>query len=121
MKGKKILVVDDEGYICDLVVDFLAFENITGITAEDFETAIGASGKNDIDLIISDVNIGNNRVEDFITSLRERGIHIPVALMTGDHRIDDRYSLQAGAVGVIHKPFQVVPFLTSIKKFLEST
>ena len=119
MEGKKILIVDDEGYIGDLVVDFLALENISGVKSEDFETALEKAGADTFDLIIADVNIGNASVEDFITSLKTNTIHTPVALMTGDHRIDNEFTLQAGAIGIIHKPFQVAPFLAKIKEFLE--
>ncbi len=119
MEGKKILIVDDEGYIGDLVIDFLALENISGVKSEDFETALENANADTFDLVIADVNIGNESVEDFITSLRKNNINTPVALMTGDHRIDYEFALQAGAIGIIHKPFQVAPFLTSIKEFLE--
>lgn len=121
MEGKKILIVDDEGYIGDLVVDFLAFENMTGVKSEDFETAIKEAGSDTFDLIIADVNIGNERVEDFIATLKTKGIKTPVALMTGDHRIDENFTSLAGAIGIIHKPFQVAPFLTLVKEFLERT
>ena len=30
--------------------------------------------------------------------------------MTGDHRIDEKFACRIGAIGIIHKPFQVVPF-----------
>ena len=120
MTDKKILIVDDEGYICDLVVDFLAFENIPGVKASDFESAIEQAGKDEYDLIISDVNIGSNSVERFISDLRDNKIDTAVALMTGDHRIDEEYATRIGAVGIIHKPFQVAPFLASIKIFLET-
>ncbi len=120
MKDKKILIVDDEGYICDLVVDFLAFENIAGVKARDFESAIEEAGKNKFKLIISDVNIGQNSVEKFILDLREKNIDTAVVLMTGDHRIDEKFAAGIGAIGIIHKPFQVTPFLASIKTFLET-
>ena len=121
MEGKKILIVDDEGYIVDLIVDFLALENMTGVKSEDFETAIEKAGSANFDLIIADVNIGNERIEDFIATLKANNINTPVALMTGDHRIDEKLTSQIGAIGIIHKPFQVAPFLALIKEFLERT
>jgi len=120
MTEKKILIVDDERYICDLVIDFLALENMTGIGACDFESALHLAAKENYDLIISDVNITNQKVESFIADLRRKKISAAVALMTGDHRINDRFAAEAGAIGVIHKPFQATPFLTSVKIFLET-
>lgn len=121
MDSKQILIVDDEGYIVDLIVDFLAFENMTGVKSEDFETAIEKAESTRFDLIIADVNIGNERVEDFIVTLKTKDINTPVALMTGDHRIDDKYTSRIGAIGIIHKPFQIAPFLALVKEFLERT
>ncbi len=120
MTGKRILIVDDEGYICDLVVDFLALEDIRGDKSGDFESAIEQAEENGYDLIISDVNIGSNSVEKFISELRDKNNNTAVALMTGDHRIDEKYAAGIGAIGIIHKPFQVAPFLASIKTFLET-
>ncbi|MEN8221816.1 MAG: response regulator [Acidobacteriota bacterium] len=120
MNGKRILIVDDEEYICDLVVDFLALEEISGIKSCDFESAIERAEKDEFDLIISDVNIGSFSVERFISTLRNKKIDTAVALMTGDHRIDDKFAAEIGAVGIIHKPFQVAPFLAGIKIFLET-
>ena len=120
MTDKKILIVDDEGYICDLVVDFLAFENITGVKASDFESAIEEAEKDNFDLIMSDVNIGQDSVEKFISDLRDKKINTAVALMTGDHRIDEEFTARIGAIGIIHKPFHVAPFLASVKTFLET-
>ena len=120
MKDKRILVVDDEGYICDLVVDFLALENMKGDKSNDFESAIELADKNRYDLIISDVNIGSHSVERFIYSLRDKKINTAVALMTGDHRINEKFASGIGAIGIIHKPFHVTPFLANIKIFLET-
>jgi DNA-binding NtrC family response regulator len=119
MEGKKILIVDDEGYIGDLLIDFLALENMSGIKSLDFSEAVEKAASDDFDLIIADVNIGNDSIEDFIDSLKRKNILTPVALMTGDHRVDDQFASRTGAVGIIYKPFQVAPFLTSVREFLE--
>ena len=119
MTDKRILIIDDEEYICDLVVDFLALENMSGDKSGDFESALEKAERNRYDLIISDVNIGSNSVERFISSLKNKDINTAVALITGDHRIDEEYAAKIGAVGIIHKPFQVTPFLDGIKTFLE--
>ncbi len=121
MEGTKILIVDDEGYIGDLIVDFLALENIKGVKSEDFITALEIAGSEKFDLILSDVNIGNESIEDFLSSLKQNRIDTPVVLMTGDHRIDNDFTLKAGAIGIMYKPFQISPFLSNIKKFLEKS
>ncbi len=119
MERTKILVVDDEWYILDLVIDFLALENIVGVKAENFSKAIEKASSEKFDLIIADVNIENESIENFIFSLRGKDIETHVVLITGDHRIDQEFTFKAGAVGVIYKPFQITQFLSAIKKFLE--
>ncbi len=121
MKGKKILVVDDEDYIGDLIIDFLSLENIKGVKSGNFKEALTKASSESFDLIVSDVNIENDSVENFIITLKDNGITSPVILMTGDHRITEDFAKKSGSLGIILKPFQVAPFLTKIREFLEKT
>jgi len=119
MEDTRILIVDDESYILELIVDFLALEDMVGIKSENFDKAVEKASSEKFDLIITDINIGNESVESFISSLRNKNIDTPIVLMTGDHRINQEFALEVGGIGIIHKPFQIAPFLSGVKEFLE--
>jgi DNA-binding response OmpR family regulator len=61
MGKRKVLVVDDENFIRELVCDFLEFENIECDKAENQEVALELISKNDYDLILLDRNLKKNK------------------------------------------------------------
>jgi DNA-binding NtrC family response regulator len=120
MSTKKVLVIDDEDFIRELVRDFLDLKDIRCDDAENAEIAVGKFSKNTYDLVLLDVNLGKDSAEEIITELKKVRNDIPIVLLTGDLGYDNEYSVKIGANGVIFKPFQVDDFITSISKLLES-
>ena len=118
-KKKKVLVIDDEDFIRDLVKEFLGLSNVQCEEADSSETALELVSQHDFHLILLDRNLGNFKAEDFITRIKEVNNDIPVVILTGDPRCDTKYLNRIGADGIIFKPFQVAEFTESVSKFLE--
>lgn len=118
MNKKKILVIDDEDFIRELVKDFLEMENIQCDGAETAEDGLGLLLDNHYNLILLDRNLGKNKAEDIIQKIREVDTDIPILILTGDADCDDAYLERIGADGIVFKPFQVNDFIMKIKRSL---
>lgn len=120
MSEKKVLVIDDEDFIRELVKDFLELDEVDCYGAESPEKALELISQHLFDLILLDRNLGNLKAEDIITQIRALYPAIPVVILTGDPNCSANYLQEIGANGIIFKPFQVNEFMSCINAFLES-
>lgn len=120
MNNKKVLVIDDEDFIRELVRDFLDLKDIHCDAAENANRALKLFSENDYGLVLLDVNLGNTNAVEVLAELKKIRPNTPIVLLTGDPQYDDRYSDRIGANGVIFKPFQVDNFIKNIEEILES-
>ncbi len=120
MSTKKVLVIDDEDFIRELVRDFLELEHIQCDDAANAKTAAEMFSEGNYNLVLLDVNLGKSRVEDVIPQLKGIKPDVPIVLLTGDPQYDEAFSKEIGADGIILKPFQVDSFITHIGKFINN-
>ena len=118
-KEKKVLVIDDEDFIRELIKDFLELESVRCVGAENAGQGLKLIGEENFDLILLDRNLGKMRAEDFIAQIRCQQKNVPIVILTGDQQCSSDYLGKIGANGIIFKPFQVNDFMENIKKFLE--
>jgi len=119
MSEKKVLVIDDEDFIRDLVKEFLELSEVQCEETGSSEVALKLVSEEDFHLILLDRNLGDYKAEDFITRIKAVRNDIPIVILTGDPRCDKKYLKRIGADGIIFKPFQVAEFTESVSKFLE--
>lgn len=119
MSEKKVLVIDDEDFIRELVKDFLELEEVHCSGAEDADAALEIMKHNTFDLILLDRNLGRIKAEDFLPTIKEMQQDVPVLILTGDQQCDTDFMRQIGAEGLLYKPFQVMDFMKCVGKFLE--
>ena len=108
----KILVIDDEICVCNMMTDVLESENHEVITAEDgvegFERAILEKP----DFILTDLEMpGCNGLELF-DRLRECGVPTPMVLMTGNHQLAEKVT--QAFERIILKPFSIIDVLEAV-------
>lgn len=120
MSEKKVLVIDDEDFIRELVKDFLELDEVECLGAETREAALELVSNHKFDLVLVDRNLGNIKAEEFITEIRDIQPEVPIVILTGDPNCGDKYLKDTGASGIIFKPFQVTEFMGCVNKFLES-
>lgn len=119
MNKRKILVIDDEEFIRDLVRDFLELKDISCDGTENPNLAEDLYAENKYDLVLLDVNLGKSNAENIIGRLKKISVDTPILLLTGDTQFNDEYAKKIGAEGIIFKPFQVDYFIDNIAKILE--
>ena len=119
MEGKKILVVDDEEYIRDLIKDFLKIKKIHCDGAGDPDSAIRLLKQTRYDLVLLDRNLENRTAEEMVGDIRKIAGSTPLVLITGDQGLSEKYARDMGMDGVVHKPFQIEAFFETVETFLE--
>jgi len=118
MNNKKVLVIDDEDFIRDLVGEFLDIEGIPCDGAEDAASAVRLLSQNHYDLILLDRNLGKTTSDEVITVIRNIDTQVPVLMLTGDPQYNPEVFKKIGGNGVIYKPFQVDEFMKQVSIFL---
>jgi len=117
---KKILTIDDEQAIVDLIVDILEANNYSAISATKWTDAVDALNHENPDLILLDLKmptIHGTSMLDFIVS---EGFNIPVIVVSGF--VTDQVSQELrtqGVKGIVRKPFKARTLLSEIEKNLK--
>lgn len=115
---KKILVVDDEPSLRDLVELVLKREKYEVVTAADGKTALAMAEAFKPDLILLDIMLpdmsGHQVCKQLNTNKR-----IPTIMVTARHEtIDKVLGLELGADDYVTKPFEIMELLARIKALL---
>lgn len=114
----RILVVEDEPLVRELLADNLEYEGYIVSAAPDLATARHLRTENP-DLVIFDVNLPDGDGITELTSWRGSGFRVPVIVCTvKDREIDVIRALNAGADDYVTKPFRIREFLSRIRAIL---
>ena len=113
----RILVVDDEQSIRDLVQLILQMENYEIITAKDGEEALKMIQEEEIDLILLDIMLPKINGLELISSIQQ--YEIPVIFLTAKISVQDKVmGLKLGAEDYITKPFEPLELLARVEVIL---
>jgi two-component system alkaline phosphatase synthesis response regulator PhoP len=105
MSGKKILVVDDEPQITDLLNSYLAREGYSVTDAADGEAALEAYHREQPDLILLDLMLPKLNGYEVCREIRAQS-RVPIIMLTArDEEPDKIVGLELGADDYITKPF----------------
>ncbi|WUI03404.1 response regulator transcription factor [Spirillospora sp. NBC_00431] len=122
MTPTKILVVDDEAFLADLVATALRYEG--------FETAVAGSGTEALasipsfgpDLIVLDVMLPDGSGMDACARLRRDGCQAPVVFLTARDATEDKIKgLTVGGDDYVTKPFSLEELIARIRAVLRRT
>jgi DNA-binding NtrC family response regulator len=115
---KHILVVDDDQDSCDLLREIFSVQGWQVDTALDPVQALKAAEEEQIDLVVSDVNLEADQSGlDLLKSLRNQ---CPVILVTGFGTLDSAVeAAREGAWDFISKPFKVEEVVAIARRALE--
>ena len=81
---KKILVVDDETGIRSLLSDLLSSKGFDVTLAKDGQDSLDLLGKNDFDLVITDIHMPRVDGIEMLQHMEETGRKEKIIFMTGD-------------------------------------
>ncbi len=120
-KKYKILIVDDESDLLEILATRLDMSGYTVLTASDGQKALDIILKESIDLVITDVQMPLVTGVELLESIRSRNwIQPPVIFITGYSAISAEQAFDKGVQAVFYKPFDFKDLLACIKKFLSS-
>lgn len=122
VKGeKKILVVDDEEKIVDVVVSYLKKEGFDVVTAYTGEEALEVFYDEEPDLIVLDLMMPGIDGWGVCKKTRETS-QIPIIMLTARSQVDDRVEgLEIGADDYVLKPFSPRELVARIRTILRRT
>ena len=118
----KILTIEDDNTIRDLIVETLTLEEFDVIPAKNGLEGVELAQKYLPDLIVCDVLMPELDGYDTIRTLNQRPeTHgIPFIFLTGKNSIDDfRYGMNLGANDYLTKPFTSEELVTAVKVRLQ--
>lgn len=119
----KILVVDDCAQNVDLLEAYLTAADYDVATAADGEDALEKIGKENFDLIISDIMMPKLNGYDLCRRLKsdEETRLIPVILITALRELNDKIKgIEAGADDFLNKPFNSLELLARAKSLIKT-
>lgn len=118
MNGKRVLVVDDDPKIRNLLRRCLEGDGFTVAEAIDGAGVALALAGDLPDLIMLDLNLGRDNGLDIARSIR-RDHAMPIIMVTGKDDVIDRIvGLELGADDYITKPFHVREMLARVRSVL---
>jgi len=118
--GARILVVDDEVYMCQIISRWLDAEGHRCATASGGQEALGLLESGHFELMVTDIMMPGISGITLMTTARERFPDLAVIMVTA---VDDRKTageaLALGAYGYVIKPFEQNEVLISVANALE--
>lgn len=113
----KILIVDDEKPICDLIDLNLSSAGYHCTSVQDGLEAIDRIEKEKFDLVLLDIMLPGADGYDIMEYIRPLGV--PVIFITAKHEVKDRVKgLKLGADDYLVKPFDVVELVARVEAVL---
>ncbi len=116
----RLLVVDDEQSMREFLESFLRREGYDVSTAADVDTALSYLESDEIDLVITDMQMPEKTGIDLIIETRELSPETAMIVVTGFGTTDGAISaMREGACDYLTKPFKVEELRIVIEKALE--
>ena len=118
-KGK-ILVVDDEESLCQVMSFTLRKENYDVVTASDGCEAIKLLGKSSFDLVIADLRMPQMGGLELLSKVRELDSELGFIVLTAFASLDTAIeALKMGANDYITKPFKIEEIKLAVNRAIE--
>jgi response regulator RpfG family c-di-GMP phosphodiesterase len=116
----RVLIVDDEKFIRDILADFLGMEGYVVRTAEDGAAALSELGKARYDMIISDLKMPRMGGIELLGAIAQAAPSALTVIMTGFGTVETAIdAMKRGAYDYILKPFKVEEVIHVVQRGLE--
>jgi len=118
---ERILIVDDESFIRENLERILESDGYATVSAENGAEALSAFVENEIDLVLLDLNLGDESGLKVLSSLKEIEPNILVIIITGYGTVESAVeALKLGAYDYIKKPFKADAIHLIVRLALET-
>ncbi len=112
----KVLIVDDEATIRDIIREYVEFEQMEAVEAEDGVQALEMlEQQKDIDIVVLDIMMPRMDGYETLRHIREKS-DIPVIMLSAKGEVEDKLSgFDLGADDYVPKPFSPKELITRLK------
>ena len=118
MNNFQILVVEDDAQLREAIVDTLKLQKISCFQCPSAEAAIVLLRKQNVNMILSDISMGELSGFDLLEHVRKNYPAIPVVLMTAFGEVEKAVqAIQLGAMDYLVKPFEVDVLVDTVNQF----
>ncbi len=116
----RVMVVDDEEVIREILSDFLTMEGFQVITACDGEHALEQLDAHPINLVISDLKMPRMGGLELLANVREIHPEVVTLIMTGYGTVETAIeAMKRGAFDYVLKPFKVEEVMHTVRRGIE--
>lgn len=117
MSRPRVIVLEDDHSLRDLLLEALAGEGLEVGAAESFEEMRQAAARGDADIVIADFWGGSQRTlpQSDRDQILELCSYVPVILLTGRTWAADTSAEELGARAIIRKPFDLDDLLRTVE------
>jgi CheY-like chemotaxis protein len=113
--AKRILLVEDERDVLDMLLEILAAEGFAAQTASDGEEALARFRRQSYDIVFTDMNMPGLTGLEVAAEIKKLRPEVPVVLLTGwDMEITPAQLRDRGIDALIKKPFAISDILQAI-------
>ena len=118
--AKRVLVVDDDRDLCDLLSDFLAGEGYAVRRAYTGQDAIDSARESPPDAVLLDLRLPDGSGVHVGRALRDaaRPRDVAIVIISGDRAAIARSAAEVGAHSVLEKPFSLVSVEAALRAAL---
>ena len=118
----RLLVVEDEPSICELLAASLRYAGFQVVTAAAGTEAVEKARRHRPDLIVLDIMLPDMDGFDVVRRLRSGGTHTPVVFLTARDATEDKIrGLTLGGDDYVTKPFSLEEVIARIRAVLRRT
>ncbi len=116
----RVLVVDDERFIRDVLADFLAMEGYAVRTASDGEAALGELRNRVFDIVVSDLKMPNVGGLELLKEINTAYPQTMTVIMTGFGTVETAIdAMKQGAFDYVLKPFKADEIVQVVNRALK--
>lgn len=118
-RAMRILVVEDERKVAEALREGLEGEHFVVVVEHTGEGAFFRLNTEGFDAILLDLNLPGRDGLQILKTIRTRGLHVPVLVLTARDALEDRVTgLESGADDYLVKPFAFSEVLARIRALL---
>jgi len=114
----RVLIVEDDAGLREALVDTLLLADYQVFDADSAENAMIFLGRQEVDLVVSDVQMQGMNGLTLLRSIKNKFSQLPVLLMTAYATIDDAVqAMRDGATDYLAKPFAPEVLLNLVSRY----
>ena len=114
--GSKVLIVEDERAIVEILKFNLQREGYETVEALDGTTGLELARSEDPDIVLLDVMLPGMNGFDVCAALRKEGSAVPIIMLTAREEENDKvFGLESGADDYMTKPFSMKELLARVR------